>query len=281
MTAAGPIEPQHLTAAPSDFEGNQGFGRYLILTGSDGRAKDIAKRFTELKVKNHPRQHNLYLGKLKSKHGHDMDVATFSTGMGAPSVEVILTELIHLGARFFLRVGTCGSLAPETVKVGHLINASASVRDEATTQKYCPPEFPAMADLELIQTIRSTFSASNNFNSKSSTQLHTGIVHSKDSLYAREFYQGPLAKEHESYVDTLKKNGTIGSEMETSALFVLSRYYSTFFAKTIHAGAILAVIGDGESFCEPNLARATINHSIELSLETLNEFDRNVVRKRN
>ena len=58
-----------------------------------------------MEVRPSDRGHNVYLGKLG-----EIDVGVCSTGMGAPSTDIIITELIRLGARRFLRIGTAGSV---------------------------------------------------------------------------------------------------------------------------------------------------------------------------
>lgn len=54
------FQSQHLDAVREDFFGNGELGQYMILTGSDQRAKDIDSRFCNLKVKSHSKHHNLY-----------------------------------------------------------------------------------------------------------------------------------------------------------------------------------------------------------------------------
>jgi uridine phosphorylase len=46
--------------------------------------------------------------------------------MGGPSAAIVLTELIALGARRVIRVGTCGALAPG-LALGDLVVASESI----------------------------------------------------------------------------------------------------------------------------------------------------------
>src|SRR5262245_18673294 len=99
------FNPFHINATAEDLAGNNGLGRYVLLPGSDGRAKAIAEYFTNTIVKTHPRGHHLYLGEIEGTNG-PIEVATISSGMGCPSMEIILHELFHLGAKRFLRVGT-------------------------------------------------------------------------------------------------------------------------------------------------------------------------------
>jgi uridine phosphorylase len=262
--------PEHISASKDDLAGNDGIGRYILLPGSDGRAKAIAEHFNDVHVKTHARAHNVYLGSLQHQ-GKNIDVATVASGMGCPSMEIILHELYHLGAKRFLRIGTAGSLQPDKVKVGDIINVQASVRDEDTTTHYMPTEVPAVASVKFTSAI---FHTAEHLGIIS--KLHTGIVHCKGSLYAREFSAGPRSMENEAYMSLLSRYGVLASEMETAALFIQSQLYNYELSKLgntpacrVLAGAILAIISAEEHFNHSGLADKAIEESVILGLETI------------
>ena len=260
----------HIHATPQDFEGNQGIGRYVLLPGSEGRAKEIAKHFSNVQVKTHDRGHHLYLGTIEAE-GETIEVATIASGMGCPSMEIYLHELYHLGAKRFLRIGTAGSLQP-WVQIGDLVNVQASVRDENTTERYLPIEFPAIASLEVSSSILLAAEQLNLLE-----QLHTGVVHCKSSLYAREFGMGPRHAENEHYLQLLTQAGVLASEMETSALFIQTQIYNHEVQLKdesphgqVMAGAILAIIATPQNgFDSSGKAPLAIQQCIELGLETI------------
>jgi len=263
------FKPEHINATEKDLAGNHGIGRYIFLPGSDGRAKEIAGHFDNMTVIEHPRAHNVYLGTM-THQGKKIDVASVSSGMGCPSMEIILHELFHLGAKRFLRIGTAASLQPE-VRVGDIVNVQASVRDENTTTHYAPLEVPAVASLEFTSAI---LLAAEKLNL--SAELHTGLAHCKSSLYAREFLAGPKAEEHKAYLDFLCRYGVLASEMETAALFVQSQFYNHQLSRQgqapstrVLAGAILAIAGTLEGFDHTPKASDAIHHSITLAIETV------------
>jgi uridine phosphorylase len=264
------FKPHHINATEEDLAGNNGIGRYVFLPGSDGRAKEIASHFSKVTVKQHPRGHNLYLGTLtvgKKK----LDVAAIASGMGCPSMEIIAHELYYLGAKRFLRVGTTGTLQPGLVRVGELVNVQASVRDEDTSRNYAPLELPAMSSLEFASSVMLAAEHLGLAN-----QLHTGIVHCKSSLYARELAAGPRAPENQNYLNLLAQSGVLATEMETSTLFIQAQLYNYQLMQQgegpafhVLAGAILAVIGTIDHFDSSELAENAIQHSISLALETV------------
>jgi uridine phosphorylase len=212
--------PHHINAISSDLAGNNNIGRYIFLPGSEGRAKTIASHFDNVTVKQHSRGHHLYLGTIND-NGITIDVASISSGMGCPSLEIILHELLHLGGKRFIRVGTAGSLQKDSIHIGDIINTQASVRDESSTMDYAPLSVPAIASLEIIQAINLAANTLN-FNQR----VHTGIVHCKSSFYAREFYAGPNAATNKAYMQLLIDNGVLASEMETAGLFIMCQLYN-------------------------------------------------------
>lgn len=264
------FKPEHLHATPEDLAGNNGIGRYVFLPGSDGRANQIAQHFNNLTVKPHSRGHNLYLGTLDC-NGSQIDVAAIQTGMGCPSAEIILHELFHLGAKRFLRVGTAGSLQMN-IPIGDMINAQATVRDEDTTIAYVPREYPAIASLEFTSSIMLAAEKM-----RLASHLHTGIVHCKSSLYAREFSAGPRAAENDAYIDLLSRSGVLATEMETAALFIQSQLYNHQLRQLgespqhrVLAGAILAVVATPQHhFDTTGKAPATVEQIIQVALETV------------
>jgi uridine phosphorylase len=56
-----------------------------------------------------------------------------ATGMGGPSAAIVLAELIELGARRAIRVGTCGALS-STLALGDLVIARESVCADGTSR---------------------------------------------------------------------------------------------------------------------------------------------------
>jgi uridine phosphorylase len=261
---------QHINACEADIQGNGPIGRYFFLTGSDGRAEKISEMFINREEKRHPRQHNLYLGQLKNSHGELVDVAAISTGMGGPSADIILNELVMLGAKRFLRIGTAGSLQTNHVKIGDLVVATGAVRDDKATWDYIYPEYPAMASYEYITASKKVCSRQL-FDDRA---VHFGVVHSKSSLFARQ-YQYSLIPENANYMETIRRAGVLASEMECAQFFILgpiltAKKINRFSPlESIYCGAILAIIGDESGFASDRkvIVKAS-ERAIEFALET-------------
>lgn len=267
--------PAHLNACHDDFIGNDGVGRYVFFPGSNGRAKAIAEdHFQNLKVKKHSRGHNLYLGTIVE--GKDkLDVAAISSGMGTPSLDIIVNELVRLGVKRFLRVGTAGYLQPTYMKWGDFFIANGAIRDEGASKNYVPPEFPAIASADMVC---AALKAAKVLGFEKRT--HVGLTHSKDSLYAREFEEGAMAIQNKEYMDILKRAGVMASEMEASLLFVLTSLFNHKIIMDgkdpekdlIKSGCICLLIGGKEGFGDPEAIKRNTEQMTLLCKQTIFEL---------
>jgi DeoD family purine-nucleoside phosphorylase len=62
-----------------------------------------------------------------------LPVTVQSTGMGGPSAAIVVEELIELGARTLIRIGTCGALVPE-LKLGELLAVESAISADGASQ---------------------------------------------------------------------------------------------------------------------------------------------------
>jgi uridine phosphorylase len=96
----------------------------VLLPGDPGRALALAQTLiSEPLMFNHHRGLWGYTGPARAD-GEPLTIQ--STGMGGPSAAIVLTELISLGARRAIRVGTCGALRAN-IALGELVIARESI----------------------------------------------------------------------------------------------------------------------------------------------------------
>lgn len=264
MQSTAPSKALHMNIEESHMQGNGRLGRYILLPGSDGRAQDMAKKLLDLQVVEHSRRHNFYAGHTLAQ-GKKIDIGIMSSGMGCPSMDIIASELLQLGAKRIIRVGTAGSLQAKTIRLGHIVIPTAAVRDEGSSRHYLDASIPVLSSLEFLDVARAVAREQ-----KITDRLALGLVHTKDSLYAREFGQGLLQPQHKLYMDHLKAAGVLASEMECAQLFTLMQSWN---AKAIHkdaagpgirGGAILAIVGDDEPFADNT---QTVTQSVDGTID--------------
>jgi uridine phosphorylase len=102
----------------------------VLLPGDPGRALALAQALlSEPRMFNHNRGLWGYTGAA----GDGEPLTIQATGMGGPSAAIVLWELIELGAKRAIRVGTCGALAPQ-LQLGELVIAREAVCADGTSR---------------------------------------------------------------------------------------------------------------------------------------------------
>src|SRR5579859_5798660 len=144
-------------------------GEYVLVPGDPFRTPVVAVSFDSAKEVAFSREYRTFTGSVDG-----VPVSTMSTGMGGPSVAIGVEELAELGEHTFLRVGTCGAAQPE-IKMGDLVIAHAAVRSEGTPNGYVPLEYPAVASLDVLQSLVEAAEASK-------ARYHVGLIRSVDAL---------------------------------------------------------------------------------------------------
>ena len=220
--AEGSGKQYHTGVGPSDI------GKYVILPGDPKRCKAIAAFFDDAELVADSREYVTYTGTLDGT-----PVSVVSTGIGGPSASIAIEELTACGAHTFIRIGTCGGMQTE-ICGGDLIIATGAIRMEGTTKEYAPIEFPAVADLDVTNALVEAAKDLNNV-------YHTGVVQCKDAFFGQHRPEVmPTADELQSKWTAWKRLGTIGSEMESAALFVCGSYLR------VRVGTVLLVIANQE-----------------------------------
>ena len=146
-------------------------GRYVLLPGDPGRCKVIAEHFDGVVHVATNREYVTYTGTLDG-----VKVSVTSTGIGCPSAAIAIEELVRVGADTFIRVGTSGAIQPGT-KTGDLAIVTGAIRDEGTSSHYMPIEFPAVADLQVVDALRRA-ARSRNERFKVRSEEHTSELQS-------------------------------------------------------------------------------------------------------
>jgi DeoD family purine-nucleoside phosphorylase len=106
-------------ASPNHLRPTAELAERVLLPGDPGRALLLAQALlAEPLMFNHARGLWGYTG--MAPDGQPLTIQ--ATGMGGPSAAIVVHELIELGARRLLRIGTCGALDAE-LELGELIIA--------------------------------------------------------------------------------------------------------------------------------------------------------------
>lgn len=206
----------HLKVSPGEV------GKFVILPGDPGRCKLIAQHFENPQMVSENREFVTYTGKHKG-----LSVSVVSTGMGCPSAAIALEELVMVGAKYFVRLGTTGALQ-KGLKIGDIIIANSAVRTDGTSLEYVPQEFPAIADIDL------TF-ALEEVSRRRGIDPYLGTIWSHDAFYKGSVFADPDFLEREKW---LIESNVLSVENESSVLFVIG------YIRKVKVGTILTVVAN-------------------------------------
>ncbi len=233
----------HVRADPGDV------APFVLLPGDPDRASHIAREFFES-----PRRYTEYrhlYGYTGSFSG--MPVSVQTTGMGCPSLAIVVEELIRLGADTLVRVGTCGA-AGEAVTPGDIVVATSSVPADGTSASYLHGE--PHAPTATFEVTRALVEAAE----RSGHRAHVGLVRTEDAFYGTDAADVP----------TLRDRGVLAVEMEAAALFTLGAL------RGVRTGCVLVAsnnIGDA-TFVDPDVLTRGIDAMIGIVLDAARALHR-------
>ena len=212
----------------------------VLLPGDPGRALRLAQALLqEPKMFNHHRGLWGYTGPA-----HDGELLTIqSTGMGGPSAAIVVAELVMLGARRLLRIGTCGAL-DRSLELGELLIATEAIAADGTSRALGAGERVAAAP-ELLEALE---------------RIGAGrptVVVSADLFY----------DDRPGVAEEWRGAGASAVEMEAATLFVLAA------KRGLAAGALLIVSdrlwGGQHARIEPDALHAAEYRAGELAVRAL------------
>lgn len=200
-----------LMAAPIGLQPTADLADRVLLPGDPARALHLAEMLLEgPKMFNHHRGLWGYTG--QAADGKTLTIQ--STGMGGPSAAIVISELVDLGARRFLRVGTCGALGTG-LRLGDLVVATEAIAADGASRSLGAAERVA-APSGLLAPLSAA--------ADGDATVHTGPVVSTDL-----FYDDRGLERH------WREAGALAVEMEAATLFTLAG------AREFDAAALLVV----------------------------------------
>src|SRR6058998_2447626 len=157
--------PIHIRAEPGEY------AEACLLPGDPLRAKYIAETYLDDPVERNSERGLLgYTGTWNGK-----PVSVQGTGMGCPGATIVFEELVQLGVKKILRVGTCGGLQPHH-QLGDMIVAISAVPQDGTTHTYVKEPHCPTASFELVH-------AAVHAAKELGQPIHVGPVVSSDVFY--------------------------------------------------------------------------------------------------
>ncbi len=171
---------------------------YVIIPGDPGRVKRIVDQMDNAEKIAENREYVTYTGEYKG-----VNITVCSSGIGGPAASIAFEELIKLGAKVFIRVGSAGGRQPK-IPIGTPVVINASYRGEGTSMVYLPAPFPAVASLDVTNALVKAVE-------EQKEDYRVGIGFSRDAYYVQDKELNTL----------LTEAGVMAAEQEASILFIV------------------------------------------------------------
>jgi purine-nucleoside phosphorylase len=232
--------PIHIRASEGDY------AEACLLPGDPLRARYIAETYFEDAVQVNGERGLLgYTGEYEGTR-----VSVQGTGMGCPGATIVFEELIQLGVKKLLRVGTSGGLQPHHA-LGDLIVALTAVPADSTAahlvgnEPHCPT-----ASWSLIH-------GAVHVAKEIGQPMHVGPIVSSDLFYNPD----------DGQTERWSKRGVLAVEMEASALFTVGAL------RGVESGCLLTVSdivveGEFKRISDDEL-KAAVDRMTQVALRTV------------
>lgn len=233
-----------------------------LLSGDPERSRYIAQNYLhDVRTLSENRGLNSYLGMLPNKR----PILSATSGMGASSLSIMVNELVQLGIRQIIRIGTCGAIQ-EYIPVGSIVISRAALCRQGAANDIAPVEYPAVADLFLTVALV-------NAARELGIEHYLGITASVDTFYeGQERTEGAnphLLRHLRGITEEYRHLNVLNYEMECGTLFKMAGVYN--FAAACVCG-VLAQRSVGENIAL-DMKDVAVENAIRVAVRAAEDFD--------
>jgi len=203
------IGPIHIKAKKGEV------AERVVVAGDPARVEQLASMLEDAKLVNKNRGFLVYTGKYKG-----VPISIAMHGVGAPSASLVFEELIMLGAKVLVRLGSCGAMI-KGMKIGDVVvPTSASYYPGGMYLQYLrePVCLAPAPSFDVLKTLIEEVSSAG-------LRYFVGPIVSSDAFYA----------EDPEFAKKWSDRGIIAVEMECAALFTIG------MLRKVKTGAVLLV----------------------------------------
>ena len=195
----------------------------VLCPGDPRRATYIAETFFDpgATLVNEERGMLGYTGTFEGR-----PISVQSTGMGSPTIGIVAEELVMLGVRRMIRVGTCGAIGAGMAMADTVIAMSATADDETARRYAGVPGWAPTATFGLVETAA-------RLSREGGATVHVGPIVTSGIFYEPD----------ETLVPRWQRLGILAIEMEASMLYTVAAVHG------VEALAMMTVsdlVGAGE-----------------------------------
>ena len=232
------MEPQHIKAKPGDV------AERVVISGDPARVVQLSDLLRGPRLVNENRGFLTYTGQYEGK-----SVTIACHGIGGPSTAIVTEELVMLGARAIVRLGSCGGLL-KPMKIGDMVIVTRAGYKGGTLGQYFAGKIISKPNRELTELLKDSVK-------KRRETYYAGPVFSSDAFYAEDL----------DFARVSAREGYIAIDMECATLFGLGKLRKV---KT----ASLLLVSDNVTEAAPIVDAETLRESAvkagEIVFECLN-----------
>jgi 5'-methylthioadenosine phosphorylase len=185
----------------------------VIVAGDPARVVQLSKMLEDPKLVNENRGFITYTGKYNG-----VPVTVSCHGVGGPSAAVVFEELVMLGARAVIRLGSTGGFLKE-MKIGEVVIPTGAAYLGGTLRQYIPDDYISpVPSYDVLTEIVNAVEREN-------LKYYLGPVFSSDAFYA----------EDPQFLSKWVSRGYISVEMECATLFGLG------MMRSVKTGSLLLI----------------------------------------
>ena len=261
----------HLNLLPEEIANK------IILVGDPDRVPKVSKYFDKIEVKKNKREFYTHTGELRGQR-----ITVMSTGIGTENIDIVMNELdalvnIDLKNKEFktehkslelFRMGTCGSVNPE-VEVDNMLVTQNVVGLDGLLHFY--QDYPFENDFsrsflesfpyEKIKPMLYFSDWAENIADYYKDAKYIGNTATFPGFYAPQGRQLRLRATDDQFLETLNDLGVTNFEMETSAIYGLSKLLGH---KALTVNCVIANRRRGEFSADHHMSeRKTIEWVLE------------------
>jgi uridine phosphorylase len=192
-------------------------------------------------------------------------VVCATSGMGAPSLSIVVNELVQLGITTVVRIGTSGSIQ-DHVRIGSVVISSGSLCLQGAADDIAPAAYPAVADPFLTVTLAGAAS-------RLGVDHHVGITASTDTFFEGQERSASsanprLLRRLRGSIDEYRDLRVLNFEMEAGTLFKMGAVYG--FA----AACVCGIIAQRTEDEQPRLEEkdAAVDRAIRVAVAGADEW---------
>jgi len=188
------LKPQHIFAKRGDI------AKRAVISGDPARVVQLSGLLKGRRLVNENRGFLTYTGEYDGK-----SITVACHGIGGPSVAIVVEELVMLGARAIVRLGSCGGLL-KPMRVGDTVIVTGAGYKGGTLDQYFDKKITPKPDRTLTELLKDSAK-------KQGGRYYAGPVFSSDAFYAEGL----------DFVTVSAKRGYIAIEMECATLFGIGK----------------------------------------------------------